>query len=167
MNLLNKVTKGGLVIPPYLLNRHIRYLLLFVSCLAHYSHGAVEKSPPADALFFTATSAAYQDIIRGQSIGDKAADLGQIIKSTEAALETNNTVTAMTTIVRNMPAIFQQINSPQVQYIAALALSLHGMEVAQALLTQAKDQGDNFSEARISFEIAKYHADEAHWVEVV
>lgn len=167
MNFLNKFTKGGLAISPYLRNRYLQYLLLFVSCIAPYSYAAAEKNPPADTLFFTATAAAYQDIIREQTLGEKSADLEQIIKLSAAAITANNSAAAMATIVRNMPAIAQQINSPQVQQIAALALSLHGMEVAQALLTQAKDQGDNFSEARISFEIAKYHADEAHWVEVV
>jgi len=167
MNFLTRITKDGLSITPYLFNRRIQYLLLFVSCLSPYSHSAAEKNPSADALFFTATSAAYQDIIRDQSIGEKSTDLNQIIKSSEAAIDANNYATAMATIVRNMPAIAQQINSPQVQQVTALALSLHGMEVAQSLLSQAKDQGDNFSEARITFEIAKYHADAAHWPEAV
>lgn len=166
MNFLNRIAKSGSTIARDLLNRRIAYLLLAL-CVAPNSHSAAEKNPSADALFSTATSAAYQDIIREQSAGEKTADLNQIVKSSAAALEANNSVTALTTIVRNLPAIFQQINSPQVQQIAALSLSLHSMGVAQSLLAQAQDQGDNFSEARITFEIAKYHADEAHWAEVV
>lgn len=167
MNFSNRITKGELAITPYLRNRCIQYLLWLVSCLAPYSYSAAEKNPSADALFYTATSEAYQHIIRKQNAGEKSADLNQIIKTSAAAREANNSVTAMTNIVRNMPAILQQINSPQVQQITAVALSLHGAEVAQSLLLQAKDQGDSFSEARISFELAKYHADEARWPEVV
>lgn len=167
MNFLTRITKVGLTITPYLRHRGRQYLLPLVLCVVPYASAAAEKNPPADALFFTTTSAAYQDIIREQNLGEKSADLGQIIKSAEAAIAANNSATAMATIVRNLPAISQQITSPQVQQIVALALSLHGLDVAQSLLSQAKDQADNFSEARITFEIAKYQADEAHWAEVI
>lgn len=167
MTVLYKMTQDFLAIKQAIFIKHKQSLLLFVLFLTPYSHSAAEKSPSTDVLFFIATSAAYQEIIRDQAIGGKSADLTQIIKLSEAAIAANNSASAMATIVRNMPAITQQINSPQVQQIAALALGLHGMDVAQSLLSQAKDQGDNFSEARITFEIAKYQADAAHWPEVV
>src|SRR5688572_25443889 len=143
-----------------------QYLLLLVIFCAQYTYSNSSSAPSTDALFSATTAAAYQDLIREQNNGAKAADLDQITKLAEAAREANNSVTAMTTILQNMPAILQQINSPQIQQVTALALSLHGIEIAKSLLSQAKDQGDNVSEARITFEIAKYRANEAHWPEV-
>jgi tetratricopeptide (TPR) repeat protein len=143
-----------------------QYLLLLVIFCAQYTYSNSSSAPSTDALFSATTAAAYQDLIREQNNGAKTADLDQILKLAEAAREANNSVTAITTILQNMPAILQQINSPQIQQVTALALSLQGIEIAKSLLSQAKDQGDNVSEARITFEIAKYYANEAHWPEV-
>ncbi len=169
MTFLNKITQIFFAITQGLIAKHKRLFLLLALLLAQHSYcsSVPTSSPSIDTLFATATSAAYQDLTREQTAGEKTTDLDQIIKLSSAAKETNNTATAMATIVRNMPAISQQITSPKVQQIAALALSLHGMDVAQALLSQAQDQGDNFSEARITFEIAKYDANEARWAEVI
>lgn len=146
------------------LNKYLQYLLLSAFCFIPYPLSAAEQ--PVDGNFSTSTSAAYQDLAQTQEAG-KATDLEQIIKLSEESIKNNDPASAMATIARNMPTISQQINSQKVQQIAALALSIHGISIAQSLLSMAKDQGDNFSEARITFELAKYQADEARWTEVV
>ena len=167
MTFLSKITKGFLAITGNKVVEHQQLVILLALFFVPYVHSTTESSPSTDTLFYAATSAAYQDIIRDQKIGAVSTDLPQIIKLSETAIEANKPVIAMATILQNMPAIFQQVNSAQVQKIAALALSIHGVEIAQSLLAQAQNQGDNFSEARITFEIAKYHANQAHWSEVI
>ncbi|OZY87487.1 hypothetical protein CBP51_11085 [Cellvibrio mixtus] len=66
-----------------------------------------------------------------------------------------------------MPAIARQIHLPQIQKISALALSLHNIAISETLLKKAKNQGDTFSEARITFELAKYYADQGQWSNVI
>src|SRR6218665_1202367 len=165
MEFLNNISIAGLATTRNRLNRCTQYLLLSAFCLAPYSHSATE--PSADTLFSTATSAAYQDLAREQNPAEKITDIEQIIELSEEAIRNNDSASAIMAIARNMPTISQQINSPKAQKIADLALSLHGVTIAQSLLAMAKDQGDNFSEARMTFALAKYHADEAHWTEVV
>ncbi|HSC66709.1 MAG TPA: hypothetical protein VLC79_03390 [Cellvibrio sp.] len=166
MNRLDKLTQNFITIAQKQLGTAQRLILLPILLFAHlsYSNGTPAAS---EQLFAAATSAAYQDIIREQKSGVISADLEQIIKSSEAAITAQSPTLAMATIVRNMPSILQQVTSASVQKIAALALSLHGTDIAQALLTEAKNQGDNFSEARISFEIAKYDAEQAQWGNVI
>ena len=165
MEFLNNISIAGLTGNRNHLNRCIRYLLLSAFFLAPYSNGATE--PSTDGLFSAATSAAYQDLAREQAAEEKIKDLEQIIKSSEIAIKNDDPATALTTIARNMPIIAQQINSPKAQTIAELALSVHGIGIAQSLLSVAREQGDNFSEARMVFELAKYHADETRWAEVI
>lgn len=177
MEFINNISIAGLANTRNRLHRCMQFLLVSAFCLASYSHGASSasskgvisqgSSPSVDALFATATSAVYQDLAREQDTAGKATNLEQIINLSEEAIRNNDPASALMTIARNMPAIGQQINSPKVQEISALALSLHGTAIAQSLLTIAKDQGDNFSEARMTFELARYHADEAHWNEAV
>lgn len=144
-----------------------KHLLLLMLFFAQYSYSSKVPLPPTDMLFSAATAAAYQDIARGNKTGIITADLEQIIKTSEAAILSKDSITAIATILGNMPAIARQIHLPQIQKITALALSLHNIAIAETLLKAAKNQGDTFSEARITFELAKYNADQGRWANVI
>jgi len=162
---INKITRGGRAIVFNQVNQCMRYCLLCTLFFATVTYGATDLS--SDDLFYAATSAAYQDITRDQKMGAATSDLEQIIKVSEAAIANNDSITAIVIITRNMPAIAQQIHLPQIQKITALALSLHDVTVAETLLKHAQTQGDTFSEARITFELAKYKGNQAHWTDVL
>lgn len=162
---INKIARDGLAIVFNHVNRRIRYCLFLPLLFSAASYSATDASP--DELFYKAMSSAYQDIIRDQKLGAPTTDLEQIIKISETAIANNDAITAIATIARNMPAITQQIHLPQVQKITALALSLHDLTVAEALLKHAQNQGDTFSEARITFELAKYKGNQARWADVL
>lgn len=135
--------------------------------IAQYSYSSNVPSPATDVLFYAATSAAYQDIVRDKKIVLVTEDIEQIIKVSEAAIQSKDSIAAIATILSNMPAISRQIHLSQIQEISALALSLHNVEIAETLLKTAKNQGDAFSEARITFELAKYYADQNQWSSVI
>lgn len=162
---INKIIHDDPAIERYRVKPLVRHLLLITFFLAASTHSATESS--TDALFVNATSAAYQEIVREQKNGIAATDLEQIIKVSEAAITNNDSITAIVTITRNFPAITQQIHLTQIQKIAALALSLHDITIVNSLLTSAQNQGDTFSKARITFELAKYNANQAHWAAVI
>ena len=161
----NKLTCNGLTFSLRLCKPHIRFLLLFTLFLTTFTQGATGSS--TDTGFYATTSAAYQDIIRNLKSEPVTTDLEQIIKVSATAIATNDSLTAITTITQNLPAITQQIHLPQVQKIAAIALSVHDISIAEVLLKNAQDQGDSFSEARITFELAKYNANQERWPEVL
>lgn len=162
---INRTAKSDLAISRCRLKQCLRYHILFILFLSAFTHSATESS--ADVLFAKATSVAYQDIARDKKIGLVTEDIEQIIKISEAAILSNDSITAITTILGNMPAIARQIHLPQIQKIAALALSLHNIAIAENLLKIAKNQGDSFGEARITFELAKYNADQGRWANVI
>lgn len=144
-----------------------KQLLLLILFFAQSSYSSNLPSPSSDTRFFTATAAAYQDLLRNPKIGPSITDLDEIIKISEAAIKSKDSITAIATILSNMPAIARQIHLPQIQKISALALSLHNIAIAETLLKTAKNQGDTFSEARITFELAKYYADQGQWSNVI
>lgn len=144
-----------------------KQLLLLMLFFAQYSYSSNVPSPVSDVLFYAATSAAYQDIVHDKKIGFVTEDIEQIIKMSEAAIQSKDSIAAISTILSSMPAIVRQIHLPQIQKISALALSLHNIAIAETLLKTAKNQGDTFSEARITFELAKYYADQGQWSNVI
>lgn len=167
MTLLNlsRITNDGLIISRRLLKLSIRYSFLFLLLPSISVHAAAETA--ADDAFYKVTSAAYRDIGQNQKIGIAIADLGKIIKAAETAKSTNDSVTAITSITRNLSGISKQIHLPEIQKIANIGLSLHNLAIATDLLRVAQDQGDIYSEARITFELAKYHADQGRWTEAL
>jgi tetratricopeptide (TPR) repeat protein len=166
MTALYKIAQNFLAITLAISVKH-KQLLLLMLFFAQHSYSSNVAPSSADRLFSAATVAAYQDLIQNKKTVLTTEDIDRIIKVSESAIASKDTITATTTILVNMPAITRQIHLPQIQQIAALALSLHNIAIAESLLKVAKNQGDTSSEVRIIFELAKYNADQGQWGNVI
>lgn len=111
--------------------------------------------------FSTSTFSAYQALAEGQPNG--TTDLPRIIAEVEKYVAQNQPVQASVFLVKHREFILGQIHRPEIQKLTALALRAHNLALAESFLTQARQQGDAFAEARILLEITKYHAALENW----
>lgn len=104
----------------------------------------------------------YQRLAKSSTSGK----LENILKSAEKAYQNQDYASALQMLATNHALNIANANDLNFQAVVRLALKLYCHTHVENLLVEAQQQADHLTEAKLSFELARFYADNEHWQKV-
>lgn len=93
--------------------------------------------------------------------------LANILNSAEKAYQTQDYAGALHILASNHALNVANVNDADFQAVVRLALQLYCHTRVEELLAEAQQQADHLTEATLSFELARFYADNEHWQKII
>ena len=144
----------------YFLSRTIVAFLLILS-LSSWAANPTTSSIDNEVAQVVSTS--YYHFAKPKAVSK---NLRSVIERANAFYQTQNYADALRTLAEERALDEIRLGDSDLQSIASLALQLYANAPVEKLLQTAQEQGDSLSEAKLSFELARFYSTNQHWTKV-
>ncbi|MES2673533.1 MAG: hypothetical protein V4660_04805 [Pseudomonadota bacterium] len=138
-------------------------LLIMVTVCSYAAAGNMAAQQPLDDEYKKVTTLAYRELANTPSYKLPQADLNTLISEVVRADEAHKPERVIALVVANMATIQKNTNAKELPTVTAVLLKHHAIGIAEDIYQLISNQGDRYSQAKQSFEFAKYEANANHW----
>lgn len=140
------------------------FLLLTVITVCSYAAtGNLATQQKLDDEYKKVSTLAYRELANTASYKLPQIELNILINEIVRADKENKPEHAIVLVAANMAIIQKNINSKELDDVSAILLKHHAVGMAEEISQLINNQGDRYSQAKQSFEFAKYEANVNHW----
>jgi hypothetical protein len=138
-------------------------LLTMVSFCSYAAVDNVATQQQLDDAYKKVTTLAYRELANAPSYKLPQAELNTLISEIGRADKENKPEHTIALVAANMAIIQQNINAKELHSVTTALLKHHAVGIAEDINQLVNNQGDRYSQAKQSFEFAKYAANVNHW----
>ena len=144
----------------YFLSRTIFAFLLILSLSSWAANPTIES---IDKEVGHAVSTSYNQFLKSTTVSNS---LRSVYERANAYYQAKNYADSLRTLAEERALEEIRLGDTDLQAIVRLALQLYAYSPVEKLLQTAQEQGDALSEAKLSFELARFYSTNEHWNKV-